>query len=52
MAGLMTGAIIGGLVTASMDMFFYSMMSLYLNKMIVVIDAGDMPGTVPGMGGK
>jgi hypothetical protein len=62
MAGLMTGAIIGGLVTTSMDMFFYSMMNMYLNKMIVIIDilvsavttalAGGLAGVVLGMGGR
>ena len=62
MAGLMTGAIVGGLLTLSMDMFFYSMMNMYLNKMIVIIDvlvaaattglAGGVAGAVLGMGSK
>lgn len=62
MAGLIAGAIVGGLMTASMDMFFYSMMNVYLNKMIVIIDVlvaaattgltGGVAGAVLGMGNK
>ncbi len=60
MGGFMAAAIFGGLVTIGYDMFFYSMMNVYTNKMIVVIDvlvgaittglAGAVAGFVLGTG--
>jgi len=38
MDGLLPGLIIGVLVAITMDMFFYSMMNMYANKRIVMID--------------
>ncbi len=62
MAGFMAAAILGGLITLSLDMFFYSMMNMYTNKTIVIIDvvvstvttglAGAVAGAVLGMGAK
>lgn len=62
MGGFMAAAILGGLITLSYDMFFYSMMNAYNNKMIVIIDvvisavttglAGAVAGFVLGMGKK
>ena len=62
MSGLMAGIIVGGLVVTMYDMFFYSMMNMYKDKMIVVIDvlvgavstglAGGIAGAVLGMGAK
>ncbi len=62
MAGFIAGAIVAALVTTSYDMFFYSMMNMYANKMIVIIDilvasvcgglAGGLAGLVLGMGAK
>ncbi|MBP7407869.1 MAG: hypothetical protein KA941_03840 [Flavobacteriales bacterium] len=62
MAGFMAAAILGGLITLSLDMFFYSMMNMYTNKTIVIIDvvvstvttglAGAVAGAVLGMAAK
>lgn len=62
MGGFMAAAVFGGLITLSYDMFFYSMMNMYTNKMIVIIDvviaaittglAGAVAGAVLGMGAK
>ena len=62
MAGFMAAAVLGGLFAISLDMFFYSMMNMYANKMIVIVDvlvsavttglAGAVAGQVLGMGKK
>ena len=62
MSGLMAGAILGGLMSVSMDMFYYSMVNMYSNKMIVCVDVlvnaattgltGAVAGQVLGMGAK
>ena len=62
MAGFMAAAILGGLIAVSYDMFFYSMMNMYTNKMIVIVDvivtavtmglAGAVAGFVLGTGKK
>ena len=62
MGGFMAAAVLGGLMSISYDMFFYSMMNMYKDKMIVVIDvlvgavstglAGGIAGAVLGMGAK
>jgi hypothetical protein len=62
MGGFMTGATIGLLVAINMDLFFYSMMNWYTDKMIVIVDVlvsavfhgilGAIAAIVLGMGNK
>jgi pentatricopeptide repeat protein len=60
--GFVAGAIIGGLVAINIDLFFYSMMNWYTDKMVVIVDVlvstvfhgilGAVTGIVLGMGNK
>ncbi len=62
MAGFMAAAVLGALLAVSYDMLFYSMMNMFANKMIVIVDvivtavttglAGAVAGFVLGTGKK
>ena len=62
MGGLVPGATIGVLVAITYDMFFYSMMNMYTDNMVVIVDflanaltgavVGAVAGIVLGMGAK
>lgn len=62
MGGMVPGVVLAVLVTVTYDMFFYSTMNAYADKMIVVVDVlvnalmgavvGAVAGLMLGMGGK
>ncbi|MBK6542534.1 MAG: hypothetical protein IPG10_14870 [Flavobacteriales bacterium] len=62
MGGAVPGAILGGLITFSMDMYFLAMSNMYANTTIIVVDVlvnvcmsavlGAVAGLVLGMGKK